>query len=71
MSEIKELSGQIATLIEEVQHFHPSIEGSDGSKNAQIQSEYPFDTSKWSKFDYTWENNINDKLSIQMIMLIG
>ncbi|GFY95343.1 dihydroxyacetone kinase [Actinidia rufa] len=36
--------------------------GSDGSKNAQIQFEYPFGTSKWSKFDYTWENNINNEL---------
>ena len=62
MSEIKELSRKIAIWIEDVQHLHPSIEVNDGSKNAQIQFEYLFDTPNWSRFDYTWENNINDEL---------
>ena len=33
-NEIKELSRQIATLIEEMEHLQPSIKGRDGSKDA-------------------------------------
>ncbi|GFS41525.1 hypothetical protein Acr_00g0074880 [Actinidia rufa] len=53
----QELSRQIATLIEKVQYLQPSIQGGDDLEDAQIQFENPFDTLKWSRFDYTWENN--------------
>ena len=57
MNEIKELSGQIAILIEKVQRLHLSIKASDGFKDS------PFGTLKWSRLDYTCEDNINDELS--------
>ena len=33
--------------------MQPSVQGSDNSEDAQIQLENPFDTPKWSRFDYT------------------
>ena len=59
-NEIKELSRQIATLIEKVQYLQPSIQGGDDFEDAQIQFENPFYTLKWSRFD---QNNIHDELS--------
>ena len=55
-NEIKELNGQIAILIEKVQHLHRSIKASDGFKDS------PFVNLKWSRLDYTWDDNINDEL---------
>ena len=42
--------------------MQPSIKGSDGSKNAQIQLKNPFETPKLSRFEYIWEDNTYDIL---------